>query len=115
MMLALRGGSFALAALAMLLPLEADAGALYGTVRLSSAPLVGARILLACPAFDKAQSSTSAQSDGSGSFALNVGATGRCQMRVEHGGRAGPNFDVYVSDNPVRFDLAVDQGLARTK
>lgn len=102
-------------ALAALWPCMVHAGALYGTVRQGAAPMAGARILLACPGFDKAQASTSAQTDNSGSFALSVGATGRCQMRVEQGGRAGPNFDVYVSDNPVRFDFGVDAGLGRAK
>ena len=102
-------------ALALLLPCIVHAGALYGTVRQGPAPLAGARILLACPGFDRPQASTTGQSDNSGSFALNVGATGRCQMRVEQGGRVGPNFDVYVSDNPVRFDFAVDPALGRTK
>jgi hypothetical protein len=102
-------------ALAAVLPCAAHGGALYGTVRSGAAPLAGVRILLACPSFAAKQAAAEAVSDGSGSFALRVGANGRCEMRVERGGQAGPNFEVYVSDNPVRFDFAVDQGLARSK
>ena len=93
----------------------ASAGALYGTVRMGNAPLAGARILLACPSFAARQAAAEAVSDGGGGFALRVNANGRCEMHVERGNLSGPNFQVFVSDNPVRLDFAVDQGLARAR
>lgn len=98
-----------------LLPWAAQAGALYGTARLGAAPLGGARILVACPGFAQQQAGGEVGTDGSGSFSLRVAANGRCQMRVEQGGRSGPPFEVYLSDKPLRFDFVLDQGLARVK
>lgn len=97
------------------LPGAASAGALYGTARIGQAPLGGARIIVACPNFAQQQAGGEVSSDGSGSFSLRVAANGRCQMRVEQGGRSGPPFDVFLSDNPLRFDFVLDQGLARVR
>ncbi len=98
-----------------LLPCAAQAGALYGTARLGPAPLGGARILVACPGFAQQQAGGEVNTDGSGSFSLRVAANGRCQMRVEQGGRSGPPFEVYLSDKPLRFDFVLDQGLAKVR
>jgi hypothetical protein len=100
-------------ALTLLLPLVASAGALYGTVRSGGTPLVGSRIELACPSFAGRQTGTEVTSDGSGSFSLRVAANGRCEMRVQRGNLTGPAFDVYLSNNPLRFDFVVDQNLVR--
>jgi hypothetical protein len=100
-------------ALALLLPAHSLAGALYGTARQGAGPLRGARILVACPNFGSPHATAEAHSDDSGSFSLRVGATGRCEMRIERGGQAGPAFPVLVSDNPMRFDFAVDGSLNR--
>jgi hypothetical protein len=104
-----------LPAMAAVWPSSASAGALYGTVRLGEAPLPGARVLLACPSFAARQAAAETATDGGGGFALRVTANGRCEMHVERGNQVGPNFPVYVSDNPVRLDFAVDPGLARAR
>ena len=95
------------------LPLFANAGAMYGTVRLNNAPLGGAQLTVSCPSFAAARETAGGASDASGSFALRVQATGRCEMRVQRGGQSGPPFPVYLSDKAIRFDLAVTPALAR--
>jgi hypothetical protein len=98
------------------MPALAAAGPLYGTVRLGPAPAAGVEIIVACPTFDRpAQPPQRAVADPHGSFSLRVQASGRCQMRVGHNQRAGAPFDVFVSNNPVRFDFEIDSALNRVR
>jgi hypothetical protein len=92
------------------------AGALYGTARIGQAPAANTKISVACPGFDKpGQTSLSTVTDARGSFSLRVQATGRCEMRVEQNNRTGSAFEVFVSNNPLRFDFELDNALKRVR
>ncbi len=103
-----------LVGLFLLLPITATAGPLYGTVRMAGGNAGGIGIEVACPSFDRPeQGSGGAATDPRGSFSLLVPATGRCQMRARRGATVGAPFDVFSSDNPLRFDFEVDGALNR--
>lgn len=100
---------------ALLMSWPASAGPLYGTLLIAGAPVAGVTISVSCPTFQAAtQGSAQAITDAGGSYAMRVPANGRCQMRVERNGQAGTAFDVFVSDNALRFDFQVDAALNRT-
>lgn len=100
--------------LALLLPIAATAGPLYGTVRLGGGAAGGIGIEVACPSLERPeQGAGSTVTDPRGSFSLLVPATGRCQMRLRRGAEVGAPFDVFSSDNPLRFDLQIDRALNR--
>ncbi len=103
------------ALLAALLPLGAHAGALYGTVRSERGPLGAALIQLACPRFAPGARATEVKSDANGSFALRLPVNGRCEMRVQRGNLVGPPFEVYLFENPVRFDFVVGTRLEKLR
>jgi hypothetical protein len=97
-----------------LVSVPALSGALYGTVRLGGAPAGGITLVVSCPGFDAAGArSAQGVADASGSYSLNVPASGRCEMRIQSNGRIGAPFEVLVSENPVRFDLKIDGALSR--
>lgn len=105
-----------LAALAFLgTVLPASAGALYGTVRGEHGALGVVKVLLACPGFASPARKTEVLSDNGGGFALRVAGNGKCEMRVQRGNQLGPPFDVYLSDNPIRFDFVVGADLRRLR
>jgi hypothetical protein len=94
----------------------AFAGALYGTARIGQSPAANAKISVACPGFDKpGQTSLSTVTDARGSFSLRVQATGRCEMQVEQNNQKGPAFEVFVSNNPLRFDFELNTTLKRVR
>ena len=111
---------FLVVGLSLLLPLAASAGPLYGTVRIGQAPAAAVKIFVACPGFSRPgqpppQAAAEAVTDARGSFSLRVPASGRCQMRVGHDTRVGGAFEVFVSNNPVRFDFDIDNALNRVR
>jgi hypothetical protein len=90
------------------------AGPLYGTVRAGNAPAAGVNIAVACPGFGRpAQSPVETTSDERGSFSLRVAASGRCEMRARRGSQTGAPFEVFVSNNPARFDVELDRNMNR--
>lgn len=89
----------------------AIAGPLYGTVRLGQAPAAQVNVVVTCPN----QPPTGATTDARGSFSLLVPTSGRCRMRVERGNQKGGEFEVFVSDNPMRFDVVLDGALNRVR
>lgn len=98
----------------LLVPILAVAGPLYGTVRMGSGPAAGIAVQVACPGFDRPEKTAGpAMTDPRGSFSLLIPATGRCQMRLSRGGEVGAPFDVFTSDNPLRFDFQIDAALNR--
>lgn len=102
---------FVVLGLTMLWPAAASAGPLYGTVKIqqTNMPAAGARISVACPSFSRpAQPPTDVVADGRGSFSMRVPANGRCEMRVQRDNKVGAAFEVFVSNNPMRFDFAID-------
>ena len=103
------------ALLAALLPLGVHAGALYGTVRSERGPLGAVLVQLACPRFAPGARTRSAKCDANGSFALRLPVNGRCEMRVQRGNQVGPPFEVYLFDNPVRFDFVVGLRLEKLR
>jgi hypothetical protein len=111
---------FLVIGLSLLLPTPAFAGALYGTVRIGRAPAAGVRIFVACPEFGRPglpspRVETDVVTDTRGSFSLRVAASGRCQMRVQHANQIGGTFQVFVSDNPLRFDFELDDAMNRVR
>lgn len=95
----------------LILPSSAVAGPLYGTVRLGQAPAAQVNVVVACPN----QPPTGTTTDARGSFSLLVPTSGRCRMRVERGNQKGDEFEVFVSDNPMRFDVVLDNALNRVR
>lgn len=110
----MRSSRLAAMSLAML-PLGAMAGALYGTVRSDHGPLGAVQVQLACPHFGQGARTTEATSDANGSFALRLPVNGKCEMRVQRGTTIGPPFEVYLFENPVRFDFVVGQRLEKLR
>lgn len=71
---------------------------------------------VACPGFGRpAQPPAQVVTDPRGSFALRVAASGRCEMRVRRGNQVGAPFEVFVSNNPLRFDFEVNGALNRVR
>jgi hypothetical protein len=107
--------------LALLFPNEAFAGggSLYGTVRTGTAPAAGVELSVACPGFSRSSRSPSqvvtVVTDSRGSFALRAQSSGRCEMRARRDNRIGDPFEVFVSNNPVRFDLQIDSKMNRVR
>ncbi len=102
-----------LLAVAALWPMAVHAGPLYGTVRVGAAPLAGGRVLIACPSFAARRDGAEAATDNSGSYSLRVAANGRCEMRVQRGNQVGAPFEVFLANNPLRLDVAVNAALTR--
>lgn len=106
------------AAMAVLLPSSTIvfAGPLYGTVRSANTPSPGIEITVACPSLARpARPPTVAVTDQRGSFSMRVPTNGRCEMRLRRGNQLGMPFEVFLSDNPLRFDLDVDGSLNRMR
>jgi hypothetical protein len=102
--------------LLLLLPPSASAGALYGTVRIGQAPAAEVNISVACPGFNRpGHPPIDVVTDRRGSFSLRVQASGRCEMRVRRGNQVGAAFEVFVSNNPVRFDFEVNGAMNRVR
>ena len=95
--------------------LPCQAGALYGTVRGERGPLGVVKVLLACPGFASPSRRTEATSDNGGSFSLRVPGNGKCEMRVQRGNQLGAPFDVFLSDNAIRFDFVVGSNLQKLR
>ncbi len=89
------------------------AGPLYGTVRGLGPLPPNLTVSVACPSFANAREHVSGGVDAHGSFAVRVRSNGRCEMRADSGGRTGVPFQVFVSDNPLRYDFSVDGQLNR--
>jgi hypothetical protein len=111
---------FPVVSLALLLPQSSSADALYGTVRKGQAPAAGVKISVACPRFGRpGQPAPSivadALTDARGSFSLRVPTTGRCEMRAERDNQVGGVFEVFVSNNPLRFDFEIDDSMNRIR
>ena len=89
-------------------------GPLYGTVRTGNAPAAGVNLAVACPGFGRpAQTPVDTTSDERGSYSLRVPASGRCEMRVRRGNQTGAAFEVFVSNNPSRLDVELNNQLNR--
>ena len=88
----------------------ASAGPLYGTVQQAGAPAGGVTIIVTCPAMSGA---VEAATDARGSYSMRVPASGRCEMRVRRDALLGAAFEVFISDNPLRFDLQIDGAMNR--
>ena len=108
------GNRLALLGVLVLMTQVATAGPLYGTVRIGAAPASGVQISVACPTFSvPAHTSPPVMTDANGSYSLLVRATGSCQMQVSRGDQVGAAFEVFVSDNPLRFDFQIDAAFNR--
>lgn len=89
---------------------------MYGTIRIGQAPAAQVEILVECPATGSRQAlRTRAVTDSRGSFSLRVQASGRCLMRVRRDALQGEPFEVFVADNPIRFDVVLDNELKRVR
>ncbi len=99
----------------LLSPLLANAGALYGTVRIGQLPAENLNIFVACPAFNPGALPSPTVTDSRGSFSIRVASSGRCQMRVGRQNVVGTAFDVFVSNNPLRFDFTIDKAMNRVR
>ena len=104
----------------VLLPLSASAGALYGTVRTGTGPAGGVKIYVACPRFSgpgqpSPRGTGEAETDTRGSYALRVQASGRCEMRLQKNSRKGTAFEVFVSNNSLRFDFEIDDAMDKVR
>ena len=102
---------FSMLCIAVLWPVSAFAGALYGTLRIGQAPANGVTVKVACPGFGGSGRPTAvgeAVTDTRGSCSLRVEANGRCEMQLLRDGRTGKPFEVFVSTNSLRFDVDVD-------
>jgi len=104
-----------ISALFLLLTQPATAGALYGTVLIRGAPASGVEILVACPGFANQTAAANSTTDGRGSYSLGIRASGRCQMQVRRGAQAGAVFEVFISENTIRFDFEIDAALTRVR
>jgi hypothetical protein len=101
----------------MLLPAVASAGTLYGTVRLGTAPAAEVTLTVACPGFNRQPpaATATATTDGRGSYSLRVEAAGRCEMRAQRGNQVGAVFQVFVSNEAMRFDFTTDHAMNRVR
>jgi hypothetical protein len=111
---------FLVVGLSLLLPQSASAGALYGTVRIGQVPAAAVMISVACPGFNRPgrpppQAMTDVVTDARGSFSLRVPTSGRCEMRVRRDSQVGAAFEVFVSNNPLRFDFTIDGTMNRVR
>jgi hypothetical protein len=107
---------FCVLGLSALLAATVIAGPLYGTVRMGQVPAAGVEISVACPGFDNpAQAPPPVVTDPRGSFSLRVPAVGRCEMRVRRGNQLGTPFEVFVSNNALRFDFQIDGAMNRVR
>lgn len=106
---------FLLPGLLLLLPQSTSAGPLYGTVRIGQTPAANVNIAVACPGFSRPGPPIEAATDARGSFSMLVPTSGRCEMRVGRGGKVGAAFEVFVSNNPLRFDFVVDNAMNRVR
>ena len=111
---------FLVVSLVLLLPQSASADAMYGTVRKGQAPAAAVNISVACPGFSRRGQPaprvvTDAVTDARGSFSLRVPTSGRCEMRVGRNNQLGAAFEVFVSNNPVRFDFEIDDAMNRVR
>ena len=86
------------AGVALLLPMSALAGPIYGTIVGGPNPK---RIDVGCPDFEPQAYRISGQTDNSGSFRMNVAWQGRCLLRVNN---SAP-VPVFASNNPIRYDF----------
>ncbi len=112
----MKNGPLYVLGLALLLPDVAFAGPLYGTVRIGPAPAAGVEVLVACPGFSRpAQPPSQVVTDPRGSFALRVQASGRCEMRAQRGNQIGAPFEVFISNNPLRFDFQINGAMNRVR
>jgi hypothetical protein len=83
---------------------------------MGQAPAAGVEISVACPGFDRpAQAPAPVATDARGSFSLLVPASGRCEMRVGRGNQVGAPFEVFVSNNPLRFDFEINRAMNRVR
>jgi len=102
--------------LSFLLPQSAAAGPLYGTVRMGPAPARNVEVSVACPGFGRpARAPAPVMTDARGSFSMLVPTSGRCEMRVRGGNQVGAPFEVFVSNNPLRFDFEIDRAMNRVR
>jgi len=111
---------FLVVGLSLLLPSSVFAGALYGTVRMGQAPADSIEIKVACPKFSRPGQppppvATKAITDMRGSFSLRVETTGRCEMQLQRNNQVGAAFEVFVSNNPLRFDFEIDSAMNRVR
>ncbi len=111
---------FLVPVLSLLLSPIASAGALYGTVRIGQTPARDVRIFIACPRFNRPgqplpSATADSVADPRGSFSLRVPATGRCEMKVQRDRQIGSPFEVFVSDNPLRFDFEIDGAMNKVR
>jgi len=51
----------------------------------------------------------------SNSFSLRVETTGRCEMQLQRNNQVGAAFEVFVSNNPLRFDFEIDSAMNRVR
>jgi hypothetical protein len=78
----------------------ANAAQMYGTVTESGRGIANAPLTVTCGA-ETVQTAT----DASGSYSLNVSATGICTFALD--GRPGASTSVYSYADPVRYDFDV--------
>ena len=100
--------SIALAALAALLPAFANAGEVFGTVRVAAQP-VGEGTQVAAKCGDKAYGPVS--TDRKGAYRLVIAQVGKCTLTITHEGLSA-TVDVVSFDDAAQADivLAVDGG-----
>ena len=111
---------FPILCVAVLWPVAAAAGALYGTVRIGQAPADRVTIKVACPRFGGSgrpppTAVGEGATDSRGSYSLRVEAVGPCKMQLQRDGRVGTEFDVFVSNNSLRLDVEADAAMNKVR
>lgn len=92
----------------MLLPLQALAGQISGTIRSGNAALSGAKVEIKCGA-----ASGSGTTDGSGRYNIFVSAKGPCSLTLpDHGGASAR---VFSSSQPTRHDFVLNGTVLRKR
>lgn len=106
--------------LAVLWPLSAAAGTLYGTVRIGTTPAAGVTVKVACPGFGAPGRpppgvAGEATTDARGSYSLRLEFNGPCKIQLQREGRVGAPFDGFVSNNSLRLDIEADGNLNKVR
>jgi len=91
-----------------LAPAAVLAHQINGTVRFPNGQPVSGTIEIVCPLPVNVREVRSI--DPQGGFSIYIQATGRCQLNVR-----GVQYPVYSSQNPVRYDLILDNNVLRRR
>jgi hypothetical protein len=93
----------------LFMPAAALAHQINGTVQKPNGqPVQNKDVEIQCPSPLNAEGR--AKTDSRGSFSIFISKTGRCRLRVD-----GATYTVFSSQNPVRYDLILDNGRLRRR